>query len=75
MSPINITRLMFAIQDTIAVLQFDLRTLESRLDQSLNSHEHEKKSLSEQLRELANQKEQAQQEVRPTSSLFTVTGT
>lgn len=48
----------------MADLQRELQTLRTRFEESLNSHEDSKKSLSEQVREFGQQKEEAQQEVR-----------
>lgn len=45
-------------------LQHELQTLRTHFEESLNSHEDSKKSLSEQVREFSQQKEEAQQEVR-----------
>lgn len=50
-------------QNTMADLQRELHTLRSHFEESLNSHEDSKKSLSEQVREFGQQKEEAQQEV------------
>lgn len=52
------------LQNTMDDLQRELQTLRSRFEESLNSHEDSKKSLSEQVREFGQQREEAQQEVR-----------
>ncbi|XP_032382850.1 rootletin [Etheostoma spectabile] len=46
-----------------AVLQSELQDLQTQFEESLNSHEHAKKSLIEQVRELNQQREHAQQEL------------
>lgn len=51
-------------QNAAAVLQSELRNLQSQFEESLNSHEDTKKSLIEQVRELNQQREHTQQEVR-----------
>lgn len=51
-------------QDAMAVLQSELHDLRTQFEESLNSHENVKKSLTEQVRELNQQREHAQQEVR-----------
>lgn len=52
------------IQNVMAVLQSELQNLRTQFEESLNSHEDDKKSLSEQFREFNQQKEHAHQEVR-----------
>lgn len=51
------------LQNQMAVLQSELRELQLHFEESLNSHESDKKSLTEQVRELNQQREHAQQEV------------
>lgn len=50
-------------QNQMAVLRSELRELQLHFEESLNSHESAKKSLTEQVRELNQQREHAQQEV------------
>lgn len=52
------------LQNAMADLQHELQTLRTRFEESLNSYEDSKKSLSVQVREFGQQKEEAQQEVR-----------
>uniref|UniRef100_A0A3B4GVC1 Ciliary rootlet coiled-coil, rootletin family member 2 n=1 Tax=Pundamilia nyererei TaxID=303518 RepID=A0A3B4GVC1_9CICH len=49
-------------KNQMAVLQSELRELQLHFEESLNSHESDKKSLTEQVRELNQQREHAQQE-------------
>lgn len=51
-------------QNAMAVLQSELHDLRTQFEESLNSHENVKRSLTEQVRELNQQREHAQQEVR-----------
>lgn len=51
-------------QNAMAALQSELQDLRTQFEESLNSHENTKKSLTEQVRELNQQREHAQQEVR-----------
>lgn len=51
-------------QNAMALLRSELHDLRTRFDDSLSSHENTSKSLTEQIRELNQQREQAQQEVR-----------
>lgn len=55
----------------MALLRSELHDLRTRFDDSLNSHENTSKSLTEQVRELNQQREQAQQEVRSFKILVT----
>lgn len=48
----------------MVVLQSELQDLRTQFEESLNSNEIAKKSLTEQVRELNQQREHAQQEVR-----------
>lgn len=48
----------------MSVLRSELQDLQTQFEESLNSHENTKKSLTEQVRELNQQREHAQQEVR-----------
>ena len=48
----------------MSVLQSELKDLRTQFEESLNSHENGKRSLTEQVRELNQQSEHAQQEVR-----------
>lgn len=51
-------------QNAMADLQSELQNLRTQFEESLNSHESAKKSLTEQVREFNQQREHAQQEVR-----------
>lgn len=51
-------------QNAMADLQSELQNLRTQFEESLNSHESAKKSLTEQVREFIQQREHAQQEVR-----------
>lgn len=51
------------LQNQMAVLQSELRELQLHFEESLNSHESDKKGLTEQVRELNQQREHAQHEV------------
>ena len=48
----------------MAVLQSEMQDLRTQFEESLNSHENTKKSLTEHVRELNQQSKDAQQEVR-----------
>ena len=48
----------------MAVLQSELQDLRTQFEESLNSRENAERSLTEQVRELNQQREHAQQEVR-----------
>lgn len=51
-------------QNTMAVVQSELQDLRTQFEDSLNSHENAERSLTEQVRELNQQRENAQREVR-----------
>ncbi|AWP11438.1 putative rootletin-like [Scophthalmus maximus] len=51
-------------KNTTAVLQSELKDLRAQFEESLNSHENSEKSLTEQVRELHQQREKAQQELQ-----------
>ncbi len=54
----------------MSVLRSELQDLRTQFEESLNSHENTKKSLTEQVRELNQQREHAQQEVRTSQNVF-----
>lgn len=64
---LHITQLIcgtFMFQNAKAILQSELQDLRTQFEESLNSHGDAKKSLTEQVIELNQQREHAQQEVR-----------
>lgn len=52
----------------MAVLQAELQDLWTQFEEALSSHENAKKSLTEQVREMNQQREHTQQEVRTVKS-------
>lgn len=56
-------------QNAMAVLQSELQNLRIQFEESLNSHENAKKSLTEQVRELNQHREHSQLEVRTFENL------
>lgn len=57
-------------QNTMAVLQSELQDLRNQFEESLNSHQSTKNSLTAQVRELDQQREHAQQEVKTFKSIL-----
>lgn len=57
-------------QNALADVQSELQRLRSHFEESLNSHENTKKSLTEQVRESIQQREHAEQEVRTFEVFF-----